>query len=108
MSSVLSGLGVYTIGVVIGGLLVWLYYNGKEDSNNMNLKHIGHTSRMKRLWLIWCRTVDHRIGKTDDDEPQIPILSLEQANTSLLFRTGIVLINCITCFFIIANIIHKW
>ena len=26
---------------------------------------------IKRLWLIWARTVDHRIGKTDDDEPNI-------------------------------------
>ena len=26
----------------------------------------------KQLWLIWCRTVDHRIGKTDQDEPDIP------------------------------------
>ncbi len=29
---------------------------------------------IKRLWLIWSRTVDHRIGKTDDDAPDIPIL----------------------------------
>ena len=26
---------------------------------------------IKSLWLIWCRTVDHRIGKTDEDEPEI-------------------------------------
>ena len=108
MSSVYLSLGVYVGGLVIGGFLVWLYYNGKEDSNNMNLKHVGHTSRMKRLWLIWCRTVDHRIGRTDDDEPQIPILSLQQANASLIFRTLIVTINVVTCFFIIANVIHKW
>ena len=30
---------------------------------------------MKKLWLIWARTVDHRVGKTDDDEPDIPILT---------------------------------
>ena len=62
----------------------------------------------KRLWLIWSRTVDHRIGKTDDDEPDIPILSLKQAQISLFLRTFIILINLITCFFIVANIIHKW
>ena len=101
-------LGVYFGGVIIGGFIDWLYYNGKVDFKSVNLKHVGHTSRMKRLWLIWCRTVDHRIGKTNDDEPQIPILSLKQANISLMFRTGIILINVITCFFIIANIIHKW
>lgn len=62
----------------------------------------------RNLWLIWCRTVDHRIGKTDEDQPDIPILSLKQAQMSLFFRTSIILINLITCFFIMANIIHKW
>ena len=63
---------------------------------------------LKNLWLIWCRTVDHRIRKTDSDEPNIPILSLKQAQVSLVLRSFIILVNLITCFFIIANIIHKW
>ena len=63
---------------------------------------------IKRLWLIWARTVDHRIGKTDDDEPNIPILSLGQAQVSLALRTFVLLVNVITCFFIMSNIIHKW
>jgi len=63
---------------------------------------------LRKLWLIWSRTVDHRIGKTDDDEPDIPILSLKQANISLVIRTIIVIINVITCFFIIANVIRHW
>ena len=63
---------------------------------------------IKNLWLIWCRTVDHRIGKTNEDQPDIPILSLRQAQVSLFFRTFIILVNVITCFFIVANIIHKW
>ena len=63
---------------------------------------------VKKLWLIWCRTVDHRIGKTDEDEPNIPILSLKQAQISLLMRTLIIVVNLITCFFIMVNIIHKW
>ncbi len=63
---------------------------------------------LKNLWLIWCRTVDHRIGKTDEDELDIPILTLRQAQVSLFFRTFIILVNLITCFFIVANIIHKW
>ena len=62
----------------------------------------------KQLWLIWCRTVDHRIGKTDQDEPDIPILSLKQAQISLFLRTWLILVNVITCIFIITNIIHKW
>jgi hypothetical protein len=63
---------------------------------------------IKKFWLIWCRTVDHRIGKTNDDEPDIPILTLKQAQVSLFLRTSIIFINVTTCFFIITNIIHKW
>jgi hypothetical protein len=62
----------------------------------------------KQLWLIWCRTVDHRIGKTDQDEPDIPILSLKQAQISLFLRTWLIILNVITCIFIITNIVHKW
>ena len=62
----------------------------------------------KRLWLIWSRTVDHRIGKTDDDKPDIPILKNKDANISLIIRTLIVIVNLITCLFIVVNIIHKW
>ena len=46
---------------------------------------------LKRLWLIWARTVDHRIGKTDDDKPDIPILTNKDAGYSLLIRTIIVM-----------------
>jgi hypothetical protein len=63
---------------------------------------------MKKLWLIWARTLDHRVGRTDDDEPDIPILSLQDAKFSLILRTIIVLLNMITCLFIIANIIKNW
>ena len=62
----------------------------------------------KKLWLIWCRTVDHRIGKTNDDEPDIPILTLKQAQISLFLRTFIILVNVFTCMMIIANVIHDW
>ena len=97
----------YSFGVVFGCFFMWAFMRKKKPAIP-NLGHQGHTSKLKQLWLIWCRTVDHRIGKTDDDEPQIPILSLEQANVSLIFRTTIILINVITCIFIVANIIHKW
>ena len=97
----------YLFGLVIGGFFMWAFIRRKQPSIP-RLGHQGHTSKIKQLWLIWCRTVDHRIGKTNDDEPQIPILSLEQANVSLIFRTCIILINVITCIFIVANIIHKW
>lgn len=70
------------------------------------MKFLGKT--LKRIWLIWSRTVDHRIGKTDDDRPDIPILTNDDANVSLLIRTIIVVINVITCGFIIANVIRHW
>ena len=63
---------------------------------------------MKKLWLIWARTVDHRVGKTDDDEPDIPILTQKEARVSLMLRSFIILLNVITCFFIIANVIRHW
>ena len=63
---------------------------------------------MKKLWLIWARTLDHRVGKTDEDQPDIPILSLKEARISLILRTIIVVVNITTCFFIIANIIKNW
>jgi hypothetical protein len=70
---------------------------------------MAHFGKMiKRLWLIWARTVDHRIGKTDDDKPDIPILTNEDAGYSLLIRTIIVIVNLITCFFIVANVIRHW
>jgi len=62
----------------------------------------------KRLWLIWSRTVDHRIGKTDDDAPDIPILKNKEANISLIIRTLIVILNIVTCLFIMANVIRHW
>ena len=63
---------------------------------------------MKKLWLIWARTVDHRVGKTDEDEPDIPILTQNEARVSLMLRSFIILLNVITCFFIIANAIRHW
>jgi len=63
---------------------------------------------MKKLWLIWARTLDHRVGRTDDDQPDIPILSLKDAQFSLILRTIIVVLNIVTCLFIIANVIRHW
>ena len=63
---------------------------------------------IRKIWLIWARTLDHRVGKTDEDQPDIPILTLQQAQISLLIRTMIVLINVVTCGFIIANVIRHW
>ena len=47
-------------------------------------------------------------GKTDQDEPDVPIFSLKQAQISLFLRTFLILLNGLTCIFIIINILHKW
>ena len=64
--------------------------------------------RSEETLTIWARTVDHRVGKTDDDEPDIPILTQKQARVSLMLRSFIILLSVITCFFIIANAIRHW
>ena len=63
---------------------------------------------LTKIWLIWSRALDHHVGMTDDERPTIPTLRVVDANISLLIRTLIVLINFITCGFIIANAIHHW
>lgn len=61
-----------------------------------------------RWWLIWSRALDHHVGLTDDERPDVPNLKVSDANISLFIRTLIVLVNFITCGFIIANAIHHW
>jgi len=61
-----------------------------------------------KIWLIWARTIVHRVGMTDQCKPEIPTLRVRDANISLIIRTLIVLINFITCGFIIANVIRHW
>lgn len=63
---------------------------------------------LHKVWLIWSRTIDHRVGFSDEDKPTIPNLKVRDANISLIIRTLIVLVNFITCGFIIANCIRHW
>lgn len=58
--------------------------------------------------LFLARTMDYRIGRNDEDRPEVPILPVEMALLSLAIRFLIVLVNFITCGFVIANIIHHW
>ena len=61
-----------------------------------------------RLLLILARVLDHRIGVTDDDTPEMPILTVKEALVSMFVRFLIVLVNFLTCAAVIANIIHHW
>jgi len=61
-----------------------------------------------RFFLVLARTIDHRVGKTDADKPDIPVLTMQEALISFFIKFLIVLVNFITCGFVIASIIHHW
>lgn len=49
-----------------------------------------------RLWVLWAKSLGAKVGTQRD------------ADTVALLRTGLVLLNGITCIFIVANVIHHW
>lgn len=61
-----------------------------------------------RLFLVLARAIDYRIGKRDEDVPDLPILSRADALISFYLKLFILLMNFITCVFVIANIICHW
>jgi hypothetical protein len=63
---------------------------------------------MKRILFIIARTIDYRIGLRNDDKPDLPLLTFEEALISFSLKLIIMLINIITCLFVIANVIHHW
>lgn len=63
---------------------------------------------LNRKLLILARAIDHRVGKDDYDKPDIPILTQTEAWTAFIIKLVIILVNFITCGFIIANTIHHW
>lgn len=64
---------------------------------------------LKNRWIfILARVIDHRIGRTDEEKPDIPTLTLEEAMVSFSLRLLIVLVNFVTCAAVIANIVHHW
>lgn len=63
---------------------------------------------LNRKLLILARAIDHRVGNNDYDAPDIPILTQAEAWTAFWLKFTIILVNFITCSFIIVNIIHHW
>jgi len=63
---------------------------------------------MNSLEKIWARATGHLIGNTDDDRPDVPILSLKEARIALFLKTFWVVLHVITCGFIIANTLRHW
>jgi hypothetical protein len=63
---------------------------------------------MNSLEKIWARATGHLMGNTDNDRPDVPILSLREARIALFLKTFWVGIHIVTCLFIIINVIHHW
>jgi hypothetical protein len=63
---------------------------------------------MNSLEKIWARATGHLMGNTDDDRPNVPILTLREACIALMLKTTWVIIHIITCLFIIVNVIRHW
>ena len=57
---------------------------------------------------IWAIALGHYMGKTDDDMPEIPIVTLREANRVLVLKTLWVMLQVTTCLFIIVNVIRHW
>jgi hypothetical protein len=63
---------------------------------------------MNSLVKIWARATGHLMGNTDDDRPDVPILTLQEARIALALKTFWVVIHVVTCVFIMANTIRHW
>ena len=57
---------------------------------------------------IWARALGHYMGKTDDDMPGIPIVTIKEARRVLILKTFWVILQISTCVCIIANVIRHW
>lgn len=64
--------------------------------------------KLYRKLLILARAIDHRIGQNDHDTPDIPILTHYEAWTAFSIKLLIILINFVTCGFVVASIIRHW
>lgn len=63
---------------------------------------------MNKFLLILARALDYRIGATDADKPDLPVLRREEALIAFLVKFLIVTVNFITCGFVIASVIRHW
>lgn len=52
---------------------------------------------MKRLWRLWAKSLGEKYGSNDKEADKIAVI-----------RSIIVIVNFITCLFILAGIIHNW
>lgn len=52
---------------------------------------------MRKYWRLWAKSLGEKEGTTDREADMVAII-----------RSVIVLVNFITCFFIISGVIHNW
>lgn len=65
--------------------------------------------QIRSKWImVLARAMDHRIGTRDEDPPELPRLTVEEAMVSFWIRFLIVFVNLMTCAFVIANIVRHW
>jgi len=50
-----------------------------------------------KIWRLWAKSLGEKSGVND-----------KEANIIAAIRSVIVLVNFITCFFIVAGVIHNW
>ena len=63
--------------------------------NSVNLSIRG--VMMRRLWRIWAKALGEKSG-----------VSNQEADLIAVVRTVIIGVNFITCFFIMAGVVHNW
>jgi hypothetical protein len=65
--------------------------------------------QIRSKWVrVLARAMDHRIGARDEDPPELPVLTVEEAMASFWIRLVLVVANLATCGFVIANVVHHW
>ena len=52
---------------------------------------------MRKYWRLWAKSLGEKEGTTDREADMVAVI-----------RSVIVLVNFITCFFIISGVIHNW
>jgi hypothetical protein len=63
---------------------------------------------MNSIEKIWARATGHLMGRTDEERPRVPVLSLREARIALFLKTSWIILHVVTCCFIIANVIRHW
>ena len=64
--------------------------------------------KYNKLEKIIARIIDYPISEEDETKPDLPILTVKQAKLGLYSRAVDRFVMWITCFFIIAGVIHHW